>query len=291
MTIRVVVVICWSLGWVPLQFDVSSAYLNADLPRPKYVIPPPPWRKSSDGSSRLWKVHKAMNGFRDSGAYWAKHFATFLTEKSDLRFQRSWGDASLFVSSDTILILYVDDAFIFSSSLAKGQEARDKIFAEFDCREIPPREGRGALIFRFLGVDIHWGKDVIKFCQEDYSNKILEKFGMGNSRAVGSPCDKNWDQESSDREITVSKDNYRSFVGAILFLSNVTRPDLSFSVSLLCQAQDNPGNAHFVLAKRVLRYLSGSRDLGISTERDVGGKSLMGFADASWALLDRLAGV
>lgn len=51
---------------------------------------------------------------------------------------------------------------------------------------------------------------------------------------------------------------YQELVGALLFLSNTTRPDISFSVSLLSRYMDKPTKNLWNAAKHVLRFLKGT---------------------------------
>lgn len=53
---------------------------------------------------------------------------------------------------------------------------------------------------------------------------------------------------------------YASVVGSIMCLSTCTRPDISFAVAVLGRYQSNPGKEHWKLAKKVLRYLQGTKD-------------------------------
>ncbi|KNZ75285.1 Copia protein [Termitomyces sp. J132] len=63
-----------------------------------------------------------------------------------------------------------------------------------------------------------------------------------------------------DEEITV---HYQRLVGSILYLSLCTRPDLAFTAMSLGQYNSNPTRAHLLVAKRVLRYISGTRDYAL----------------------------
>lgn len=44
---------------------------------------------------------------------------------------------------------------------------------------------------------------------------------------------------------------------------NATRPDLMFSVSLISRFMKKPTEKHFITAKRIMRYLKGTTDMGI----------------------------
>ncbi|KAH9107020.1 hypothetical protein AeMF1_017532, partial [Aphanomyces euteiches] len=56
---------------------------------------------------------------------------------------------------------------------------------------------------------------------------------------------------------------YRSLVGSLMYLAMGTRPDLAFPLQQLSQFLENPGPAHWRAAKRVLRYINGTRSRGL----------------------------
>ncbi|CAG7855083.1 Retrovirus-related Pol polyprotein from transposon TNT 1-94 Includes: RecName: Full=Protease; Includes: RecName: Full=Reverse transcriptase; Includes: RecName: Full=Endonuclease [Serendipita indica DSM 11827] len=48
---------------------------------------------------------------------------------------------------------------------------------------------------------------------------------------------------------------YREALGKLIYIATATRPDISYSVGVLCRFSENPGRAHWLALKRVLRYL------------------------------------
>ena len=63
-----------------------------------------------------------------------------------------------------------------------------------------------------------------------------------------------------------------------------TWPDLAFTVSLLSQFLENPGEIHWNAVKRVLKYLKGMKDYKLTLGRNHEG--LVGYVDADWASQD-----
>lgn len=59
-----------------------------------------------------------------------------------------------------------------------------------------------------------------------------------------------------------------------------TRPDISHAPSVLGQFGDNFGKSHWLAAKRVLRYLKGTKDVGITFHTC--SNSLKAYVDADW---------
>ena len=71
-------------------------------------------------------------------------------------------------------------------------------------------------------------------------------------------------------------------IGALLYIARCTRPDIAYAVNVLPRFNTNPGKAHWTAAKRVLRYLKGTREFGVVYKRG-GAAHLSGYADADWA--------
>lgn len=69
-----------------------------------------------------------------------------------------------------------------------------------------------------------------------------------------------------------------------MYLTQTTRPDLSFSVNFFSRFQSEPKENHWKGLKRILRYIQGTLNYGLiyykSTKRNR--EPLTGFADADW---------
>ena len=60
---------------------------------------------------------------------------------------------------------------------------------------------------------------------------------------------------------------YASIVGSLMYLQTCTRPDISFIVGMLGRYQSNPSIDHWKAAKKVLRYLQGTKDYMLTFKR------------------------
>ena len=72
--------------------------------------------------------------------------------------------------------------------------------------------------------------------------------------------------------------DYLSLIGTLIYLTMVTRPDISFAVSKAGRAMANPTQTDMVAAKRILRYLRGTTSRGI-TYGPNGSSEIEGYAD------------
>ena len=73
-----------------------------------------------------------------------------------------------------------------------------------------------------------------------------------------------------------------SIVGGILWLANVTRPELSFCASQLARFVSNPGQAHYSAAMRVMLYLDQSVTRTLTFQPDTRAP-LFSLGDSDWA--------
>ncbi|RVW92788.1 Retrovirus-related Pol polyprotein from transposon TNT 1-94 [Vitis vinifera] len=74
---------------------------------------------------------------------------------------------------------------------------------------------------------------------------------------------------------------YKQIVGSLMYLT-ATRPDIMHSVSLISRYMENPTELHFLAAKKICRYLQGTKDFGLFYKK--GKRSdLIGFTDSDYA--------
>jgi hypothetical protein len=73
---------------------------------------------------------------------------------------------------------------------------------------------------------------------------------------------------------------YSELVGALLYVSVSTRPDIAQSVGALARYCAAPAVEHWEAAKSVLKYLNSTRDVGITYS---GGSGLQGYSDSDYA--------
>ncbi|XP_074308032.1 secreted RxLR effector protein 161-like [Silene latifolia] len=80
----------------------------------------------------------------------------------------------------------------------------------------------------------------------------------------------------------MTKYPYASLVGSLMYAQVCTRPDISHVVGMLGRFQSNPGIAHWKAAKKVLRYLKGTRNYML-TYRKSSHPQVTGYYDSDLA--------
>ncbi|CAK9811714.1 Retrovirus-related Pol polyprotein from transposon TNT 1-94 [Anthophora quadrimaculata] len=75
---------------------------------------------------------------------------------------------------------------------------------------------------------------------------------------------------------------YREAVGSLLFSARVCRPDIEYAVNYASQFLNSFSQEHWQAVKRIIRYLIGTRDLGIIFGNS-GSTEICRFTDADYA--------
>ncbi|OWY99509.1 Integrase, catalytic core protein, partial [Phytophthora megakarya] len=259
--------------------DINTAYLKAWLNIPQYVRSIPGFPCDIDG--HVYMVMRALYGLRQSGREWNSELNQWMLNRG---FHRSLTEPCLYFlfEGDTIayVLIYVDDILVATNR----EDLKVKLFSDLD--EVYGIKDQG-LLSQYLGIEVSQTSTKITIRQEKYSREILQKFGYDGAHAVGNPMETNArlvhvdDDEENDTRFP-----YREAIGMLMYLATSTRPDLAFVVSQLSCFVTKPSTKHVGTLKRVLRYLVGTVDYGISYERAEhvdGDVVLNGYCDSDWA--------
>ena len=133
----------------------------------------------------------------------------------------------------------------------------------------------------FLGMQVKQKAGHIFIYQEKYADDLLKKFRMTDCKPTSTPMGTNEKLSKEDGKEKVDETIYRSLVGSLIYLTN-TRPDIQHAVSIVSRFMSKPSKSHFTAAKRILRYVKGTKNFGIiyKAESDC---DLIGYTDSDWA--------
>ncbi|RVW76761.1 Retrovirus-related Pol polyprotein from transposon RE2 [Vitis vinifera] len=133
----------------------------------------------------------------------------------------------------------------------------------------------------FLGIEITQSSSGVVLSQRKYTLDILEETGMLDCKPVDTPMDPNVKLISGQGEPLGDPGRYRRLVGKLNYLT-ITRPDISFPVSVVSQFLQSPCDSHWDVVIRILRYIKSTPGQGVLYENR-GHSQVVGYTDADWA--------
>ena len=280
------------------SIDVNNAFLTGPLDCVVYmVIPPgltknllPPQQQTLLESTQpiCLALNKGVYGLVQAGNMYWTHFKNHVCTYG---FQQIYTDPCVLIKKlhgrQIIIACYVDDINILYRVPKDLEWTMKMIGKTFKFKNLGD-------ITLCLGLQIgrrHDGNYWIS--QTNYINRMAEKFGVLPGKRARSPLPcKNLREYASSPSIDAS--HYRSIIGAILYTSVATRPDVSYAVSFLATFSQDPREIHLDAAMHLLRYLANTSHYRLLyngkirkpnayyIENSLNGQLTLGFCDASF---------
>ena len=212
-SLKIALAIAANEGFNVKNVDIKSAYLQGkDLDREKYVRPPP----EANIVGKLWLLNKAAYGVLDGGRLFYLRLADELL-KLGLHKVHSDGALFTFVKNGRLhglVASHVDD-LLMAGDATFEEEVEHKLAEIFQFSKVETGN------FKYCGCSILAENGSIQVQQHDY---------VDNLKYI--PVDYSIGQ--TDRLLTSAEMKVlRARVGEVLWLSLITRPDLSFDINKL----------------------------------------------------------
>ena len=285
-----------------MQLDVSNAFTQAEMDDADVYIEAP---KGNFGDtevirgkvvSKLLYLKRALYGTKQASRLWQNTLREFLVS---LGFQQSTADPCVFrlvIERDEIILgIYVDDILVAYRGNKFYETFSAKFFARFPGKQEPLRW--------FLGMAIDQHEDYSIHVNHELSiSKLGDKYIPGNivtrdhpSLETFNKLDKAVDNEDRAR-VQARSVQYASLVGALLYISVMSRPDIAVHTSILAKFLADPSSdccdAAIILTqylystRRKKLYYSGKVTVpdglekhGVDIERNFG---FVAYSDSSW---------
>ncbi|KAI8431647.1 hypothetical protein MSG28_016126 [Choristoneura fumiferana] len=186
-------------------------------------------------------------------------------------FEQSKYDFCLYYKANVWLLIWVDDILI-TGKTTEIKKTIEKLKEEFKIRDLGE-------VREYLGMEIKREHDKLKISQTKLIEKVLEKFGMTDCKGTQTPMEQGTLIKEEETVIDVP---YRELIGCLIYISTVSRPDITFATSYLSRFLDKPTNTTWTSAKRILRYLklTSHKCLTYTKTQD---KQVLCYTDADWA--------
>jgi hypothetical protein len=286
-TIQALLALAVTENWEIQQMDVKGAYLNGKIKEEIYMKQPEGYE---DGTDRLCHLIKSLYGLKQAGREWNEELNKQLEAHG---WKPSEVDPCAYIRKTTegieIVIVWVDDLLLLANSHTLMNKMKNELKEIFEITDLGEPS-------KIVGIEIDRDREhhTITISQKQYTESILQKEGLENMNPVGMPMDPNIKLNPSEGEPGDGHNNYASLIGSLMYLAVATRPDIAYAVYRLGSYMSNPNMSHWSAAKRILRYLSGTRDYGITYRANKPEKDenhFLGYSDASYANNDDLTSV
>ncbi|KAL0399561.1 UNVERIFIED_CONTAM: Retrovirus-related Pol polyprotein from transposon TNT 1-94 [Sesamum radiatum] len=186
-------------------------------------------------------------------------------------------------SKTCFLVLYVDDILLATNDKGMLCEVKQFLSKKFEMKDM----GEASYV---IGIKIYRDRSrcILGLSQETYINKVLERFRMKDCSPSVAPivkgdklhlnqCPRNDLEREQMKDIP-----YASAIGSLMYAQVCTRPDITFAVGILGRYQSNPGLDHWRAAKKVMRYLQGTKDYMLMYRRTEN-LEVVGYSDSDFA--------
>ena len=268
------------------QYDISNAFLNAELDNKLFMKPPPGYPLRD--KNKLLLLRKALYGLKQASRLWQQTLYGTLkemgldvckTESGVMKIRSKEGKL-------TILLFWVDDIICSSNDEAMRARIVKKLESDFLVKCLGPLSHYIGIVLDPIdneeGYIIHQGpyhKRYIKKYLDEYA-KICSIPALSHTRLSELDC------PVTDEDKAKIIFPYMSSTGSLLYSALCTRPDIFFAVIQLARFNANPGKTHVKANQQVLRYIKGTMNQGLkfSKDKNFDGKiRIRAFVDSDWA--------
>lgn len=126
----------------------------------------------------------------------------------------------------TYIALFVDDFFVFSNCTKEVSYLKNQLSASFKLKDL-------GQLKQCLGMNVNIEKNRIFVNQEKFIESLLCKFNMEMCSTIDTPMEVGLNLEKAKE--CDHKFPYQELIGSLMYLSVLTRPDISYCVSYLSQ--------------------------------------------------------
>ena len=207
---------------------------------------------------------------------WYKHLTTLLNKSG---FEIFPYDEAVFINITykIIIVCHVDDIIITGPNNNQIQQVIQQVNKDIKLQYL------GELA-QFLGMNFKINNNKELYIdQSKYTSKIIIKYNKLDLLPVLTPVELGVQLIKSNTQ--ASKEDiklYQQQIGALLYLSLKTRPDITYAVNRCSRFMSNPNKTHFKALDRVWKYLLKFPKLGLYYDCNNNNNTLKGYCDSDW---------
>ncbi|CAI7846694.1 unnamed protein product [Closterium sp. NIES-53] len=261
------------------SMDASSAFLQGRLKETVFMDRPEGFPGEFPPNT-VWMLNRPVYGLKQAPREWHNKVKEVLLS---LDFHPSSADPTLFIrrhSEPFYILVYVDDFILVAKDSAQMTSVQAALSKALQMKDLGDLK-------HYLRMEITRDRQArtISLSQEFYIDNVLKRFEMELCTPVATPLPlQHLLTAPAVPTPEACSEPYPELVGSLMYAMMCTRPDLAYPVSVLSRyvAPGRFTDLHWKAAKRVLRYLQGTKSHVLT----LGGLSpprLEGYTDSSWA--------
>lgn len=260
------------------QYDIKTAFLNARVHEDIYVTAPETVKIKHD---EVLKLNKALYGLKQASMEWNVEMNDYLVSHG---YMRCIKDTCIYIKvskSNNIIIvgLFVDDIL---ASYNKRDMSEWTVFVRQLTSKYPLTDV--GIAKHFLNIRITYDNNNITYIdQQTYTNKVIATHNMNECTTSNLPGDQNIQLNDSKEEADAHE--YRAIVGALIYASTWTRPDITHAVNMTSRYMQQPTQTHMRASKKIIRYMRATSEYGIRYNNNNSDSkvTVSAYCDSDWA--------
>ena len=272
-SVKILAAVANEHGLKIFHLDVAQAFVRAKLDAEIYMKLP---GGCGDMSGKIVRLNRSLYGLKQSGRQWAGLLVETVVEygmeqcRTDPCVFRMVVDGKV----QLIMAVHVDDIVIAGSD----ESCRDfhaALVTKF------PTNNLGELTW-YTGCAFKrdWELGTLEITQKAFIESMLNRFGVNSSSDIpATPGVELGPREEGEPD---GDWPYREAVGSLMWLSTMTRPDISNAVRAVARHSHNPTERHWKAVLKIMAYLHGTRFMGLTFVRG-SGLDLHAYSDADYA--------
>ena len=238
------------------QMDVKTAFLNGDIDETIYMVQPENF-VSGDTKKMVCKLKKSIYGLKQASRQWYYKFHQVIISSS---FEMNMVDHCIYHkfsgSKNIYFVLYVDDILLATNDISMLHETKRFLSKKFEMKDL----GNASFV---LGIQIHRDRSrgILGLSQKSYIEINLKRFGMHDCKPGDTLVAKGgkfslskWPKNNFAIQ-EMQKIPYASTIGSLMYVQVYTHLNIAYIIGMLGRYLSNPRNDHWIVAKRVMRYL------------------------------------
>ncbi|KAM1944122.1 hypothetical protein ACFX15_012370 [Malus domestica] len=241
--VRVLLSVAINKAWPLFQMDVKNAFLYGELEEEVFMKLPPGHPKSNN-PEMVCKLHKSIYSLKQSPRAWYAKLSHVLER---VGFYRSNADSSLFVRASTpsklMVLIYVDDLIVTGANMSEISALKQYLNHKFAIKYLD-------ILKYFLGIEMRHSHKGCFLNQRKYVIDLLREANMTDCKPARTPLNSDLKLQSHG-DLIPNIEYYQRLVGKLIYLT-ITRPDITYTMSLVSQFMHAPSMDHMKIVHRVL---------------------------------------